>query len=85
MLYSITSPTFGAAFTILTQNVIFLLGLTRVAEICGGFTLIAVEPFNKLGCLPFLIYLDIVDNSKVNKRTLWTIMVLLLAYMSGSS
>ena len=59
-----------------------MLGLTYVAEIWGELTLTAA--FGQIWALPFVVFIYIVDITKINKWKAWGIMSLLLSYPSGT-
>ena len=60
-----------------------MLGLTYVAEIWGELTFTAA--LGQFWLLPFLVVLNVVDITKVNKWTVWAVITLLLGYPNGMS
>jgi hypothetical protein len=62
-------------------HMITMLTLTYVAEIWGELTLTAA--FGQVWALPFLVYIYLVDITKINKWKAFSIMSLLLSYPSG--
>jgi hypothetical protein len=62
---------------------ITMLALTYVAEIWGELTL--TSAFGQIWALPFLIYIYLVDITKINKWKAFSIMSLLLSYPSGKT
>jgi drug/metabolite transporter superfamily protein YnfA len=62
-------------------HMITMLLLTYVAEIWGELTLTAA--FGQVWALPFLVYIYVVDITKINKWQAFGIMSLLLSYPSG--
>jgi hypothetical protein len=68
---------------ILTGPVIFMLLLTYVAEIWGELTLTSM--IGQIWLLPFLIYLNVVNTTKVDKWIIWAVVSLLLGYPNGMS
>jgi hypothetical protein len=59
-----------------------MLALTYVAEIWGELTLTAA--FGQVWALPFVVFIYLVDITKINKWKAWGIMSLLLSYPSGT-
>ncbi|AEO67242.1 uncharacterized protein THITE_2116127 [Thermothielavioides terrestris NRRL 8126] len=59
-------------------HVITMLGLTYVSEVLGELSLVA--GFGQIWALPFLIYLNAVDTSKVNRWVIYAVTTLLLSY-----
>ncbi|KAK5997060.1 putative transporter [Cladobotryum mycophilum] len=59
-------------------HMITMLALTYIAEIWNELTLTSL--MGQIWLLPFLIYLNVVDTTTVNKWVLWAIISLLLAY-----
>lgn len=59
-------------------HIVTMLGLTYVAEIWSELTLTAM--IGQIWILPFLIYLNAVNTSKVGKWTLWAVNTGLLSY-----
>jgi hypothetical protein len=64
-------------------HMITMLALTYVAEIWGELTL--TSAFGQIWALPFLIYIYLVDITKINKWKAFSIMSLLLSYPSGKT
>lgn len=64
-------------------HMVTMLALTYVAEIWGELTL--TSAFGQIWALPFLIYIYLVDITKINKWKAFGIMSLLLSYPSGKS
>ncbi|PMD23508.1 MFS general substrate transporter [Hyaloscypha hepaticicola] len=62
-------------------HMITMLALTYVAEIWGELTLTAA--FGQVWALPFLVYIYLVDITKINKWLAFGIMSLLLSYPSA--
>jgi hypothetical protein len=62
-------------------HMITMMALTYVAEIWGELTL--TSAFGQIWALPFLVYIYLVDITKINKWTSFGIMSLLLSYPSG--
>ncbi len=60
---------------------ITMLLLTYFAEIFGELTL--TSAFGQIWALPFLVYIYLVDITKINKWQAFGIMSLLLSYPSG--
>jgi hypothetical protein len=60
-----------------------MLILTYVSEMWSELTLTSL--IGQIWLLPFLIYLNVVDTSKVNKWVIWAIISLLLSYPNGTS
>jgi hypothetical protein len=60
-----------------------MLGITYLAEMVGQLTLVA--GMAQLWPLPFLIYLNAVDTSKVNRWVIYAVTTLLLSYPNGES
>ncbi len=58
-----------------------MLGIAYVAEVTGQLTLVAGA--SQVWALPFLIYLNVVDTSKVSRWVIWTVTTLLLSYPNG--
>jgi len=63
-------------------HIITMLALTYVAEIWGELTLTAL--LGQIWALPFVVYIYIVDITKINKWKAFGIMTLLLSYPSGN-
>ena len=55
--------------------------LTYVSEVVGELTLVSL--FGQVWTLPFLIYINVIDITKINKWVSWAVVSLLLAYPSG--
>jgi hypothetical protein len=62
-------------------HMITMMALTYFAEIWGELTL--TSAFGQIWALPFLVYIYLVDITKINKWTSFGIMSLLLSYPSG--
>jgi hypothetical protein len=62
-------------------HMITMLILTYVAEIWGELTL--TSAIGQIWALPFLIYIYLVDITKINKWKAFSVMSLLLSYPSG--
>jgi hypothetical protein len=62
-------------------HMITMLLLTYFAEIFGELTL--TSAFGQIWALPFLVYIYLVDITKINKWQAFGIMSLLLSYPSG--
>ncbi|KAE9363291.1 MFS general substrate transporter [Stipitochalara longipes BDJ] len=62
-------------------HIITMLALTYVAEIWGELTLTAL--FGQIWALPFVVYIYLVDITKINKWKAFGIMSLLLSYPSA--
>jgi hypothetical protein len=62
-------------------HMITMMALTYVAEIWGELTLTAA--FGQIWALPFLIFIYLVDITKINKWKAFGIMTALLSYPSG--
>jgi hypothetical protein len=62
--------------------VILMLLLTYVAEFWNELTLTSM--IGQIWLLPFLIYLNIADTTKVNKWVIWAVISLLLSYPNGA-
>ncbi|KAE9375244.1 MFS general substrate transporter [Stipitochalara longipes BDJ] len=62
-------------------HMVTMLALTYVAEIWGELTL--TSAFGQIWALPFLIYIYLVDITKINKWKAFSIMSLLLSYPSA--
>lgn len=58
-----------------------MLGLTYLAEAWSELTLTAL--IGQIWLLPFLIYLNVVNTTEVNKWVFWVVVTLLLAYPNG--
>lgn len=58
--------------------VITMLGITYLAEIVGNLTFCALT--SQIWALPFLIYLNVVDTSQVNRWVLYAVITLLLSF-----
>jgi hypothetical protein len=58
-----------------------MMAVTYAAEIFGELTLFSLT--GQIWALPFLIYLNVVDITHVNKWIIWTVTTLLLSYPSG--
>jgi hypothetical protein len=58
-----------------------MLGLTYVAEIWNELTLTSM--LGQIWLLPFLVYLNVVNTTKVDKWIVWAVMTLLLSYPNG--
>ena len=63
-------------------HIFTMLALTYVAEIWNELTLTAL--FGQIWALPFVVYIYIVDITKINKWKAFGIMTLLLSYPSGT-
>lgn len=63
-------------------HIITMLGLTYVAEIWGELTLTAL--IGQIWALPFVVYIYMVDITKINKWKAFGIMSLLISYPSGT-
>jgi hypothetical protein len=63
-------------------HIVSMVFLTYVAEICGQLTLLAV--FEQVWALPFLIYLYLVDITKINKWKAFGIMTVFLGHPAGN-
>jgi hypothetical protein len=61
--------------------VITMLGVAYLAEVFSQLTLVAL--LGQIWALPFLIYLNVVDTSKVNRWVIWAVTTLLLSYPNG--
>ncbi|GAB7349966.1 hypothetical protein MBLNU459_g0655t1 [Dothideomycetes sp. NU459] len=59
-------------------HMIFMLGITYLGEIFGELTLVSMS--GQIWALPFLIYFNVVDRTKVNKWITWAVTTLLLSY-----
>jgi len=59
-------------------HMITMLALTYLAEIFGELTFMSVS--GQIWALPFLIYLNVVDTTKINKWIVWAVITLLLSY-----
>lgn len=59
-------------------HVILMMFITYGAEIWGELTYTSLS--GQIWALPFLIYFNVVDTTKVDKWVIWTITTLLLAY-----
>lgn len=57
---------------------ITMLGITYFAEVIGELTFVALT--GQIWLLPFMIYLNIVNTSKVSKWIVWAVITLLLSY-----
>lgn len=57
---------------------ITMLGITYFAEVIGELTIVALS--GQIWLLPFMIYLNIVNTSKVSKWVVWAVISLLLGY-----
>jgi len=55
-----------------------MLGITYLAEIVGNLTFCALT--SQIWALPFLIYLNVVDTSQVNRWVLYAVITLLLSF-----
>jgi hypothetical protein len=64
-------------------HVITMLGVTYIAEIWGELTLTAM--IGQLWALPFLVFINVVNITEINKWWAWVIMTLLLCYPSGTT
>jgi hypothetical protein len=60
-----------------------MLGIAYIAEIAGQLTLVAGA--GQIWALPFLIYLNVVDTSKVSRWVIYVVTTLLLSYPNGKS
>lgn len=58
-----------------------MLALTYLAEYWGELTL--TSGFGQIWILPFLIYLNVVNITKVSRWVVWAVISLLLAYPNG--
>jgi hypothetical protein len=58
--------------------VITLLAVTYAAEVFGELSLIAV--LSQVWTIPMLIWLNVVDTTKVNKWSVWAVITILLGY-----
>lgn len=58
-----------------------MMAVTYAAEIFGELTLFSLT--GQIWALPFLIYLNVVNITHVNKWIIWTVTTLLLSYPSG--
>lgn len=58
-----------------------MLSITYISEIVGELTLVSM--CGQLWALPFFIYFNVTDLSKVNKWTLWLVTTLLIGFPSG--
>jgi hypothetical protein len=63
-------------------HIITMLALTYVAEVWGELTLTAL--IGQIWALPFVVYIYIVDITKINKWKAFGIMTLLISYPSGT-
>jgi hypothetical protein len=63
-------------------HIINMLALTYVAEIWGELTLTAL--IGQIWALPFVVYIYLVDITKINKWKAFGIMSLLISYPSGT-
>lgn len=61
--------------------VFMMLALTYLAEAWSELTLTAL--IGQIWLLPFLIYLNVVNTTEVNKWVFWVVVTLLLAYPNG--
>lgn len=70
-------------FRLLTcfASVFTMLALTYLAEAWSELTLTAL--IGQIWLLPFLIYLNVVNTTEVNKWVFWVVVTLLLAYPNG--
>ncbi|KAK3323382.1 major facilitator superfamily domain-containing protein [Cercophora scortea] len=59
-------------------HIITMLAITYLAEILQELTFVAAT--GQIWALPFMIYLNVVDTSKVNRWVMWTVITLLLSY-----
>jgi hypothetical protein len=62
-------------------HIITMLSLTYIAEIWGELTLTAL--IGQIWALPFVVYIYLVDITKINKWKAFGIMSLLISYPSG--
>jgi hypothetical protein len=62
-------------------HIITMLGLTYIAEIWGELTLTAL--IGQIWVLPFVVYIYLVDITKINKWKAFGMLSLLIAYPSG--
>lgn len=58
-----------------------MLAITYLAEVFKELTFIAMS--GQFWTLPFLIYLNVVDTTEVNRWVLYTVISLLLIYPNG--
>lgn len=65
----------------LTQLVTTMLTVTYLAEVYGQLSFAALS--GQIWALPFLIYLNAVDTTRINKWITWTIVTMLLGHPSG--
>lgn len=63
--------------------VITMLLITYIAEIVGELTFVSLS--GQIWALPFLIYMAVVDNQKINRWIMWTVTTLLLSYPNCKS
>lgn len=63
-------------------TVITMLGITYLGEIFQELTLVSMS--GQVWALPFLIYLNVVDTSEVNRWVLYAVISLLLIYPNGA-
>ncbi len=60
-----------------------MLGLTYLAEHLRSLSLVAL--LAQIWALPFIIYLNVVDTTTVNKWVIFAVITLLLGYPSGNA
>ena len=59
------------------------IALTYAGEIFGSLALMGVVA--QLWCLPFIIYMNVVDLNQTNKWIVWTVLTLFLGFPNGKS
>ncbi|KKY25518.1 putative retrograde regulation protein 2 [Phaeomoniella chlamydospora] len=64
-------------------TMITMIILTYVSEVVGELTLVSL--FGQVWTLPFLIYINVIDITKINKWVSWAVVSLLLAYPSAQA
>jgi hypothetical protein len=63
-------------------HVVTMLGLTYAGEVFGELTFTAL--IGQIWALPFLVFINLVDISSINKWLAWVIMTILLCYPNGT-